>query len=120
MEQRHRNLLHPLTMKTYRALWSLSRSNAVEAIVLQNTIGEIELTYGAPGQYGGSLAGAFPMDKTIFKAYTTAVSDVDGPISIWVQPVSADGFGLVTMANGQYTDQIMQMGTVGIEITVDP
>ena len=50
--------------RVYTALLTQSGINPPVATVLENTIGDIVWSYYGVGDYIGTLAGAFPLDKT--------------------------------------------------------
>ena len=60
--------------KVYTALLTQSGIDAPTAIVLENTIGDIDWTYGSVGEYVGTLANAFTEDKTFLFAYILPTS----------------------------------------------
>ena len=106
-------------MKIWRGLVSLDRDTFVVR-VLENTLGsDIVWSRAGVGQYGAFLENGFPVDSSFIGANSAAVSDVDGTISIWIDPGGQpNGFQLNTTAGGAFTDQILQMGQVPIEILV--
>ena len=52
--------------KVYTALLTQEGQTTPTAIVLENTIGEIEWEYRTTGNYSAELVGAFTVDKTAF------------------------------------------------------
>jgi uncharacterized protein YneF (UPF0154 family) len=61
--------------KVYTALLTQEGENAPEAIVLENTIGNITWNYAGVGLYGGILNGAFINNKT----FTSPPGMFNGP-----------------------------------------
>lgn len=55
--------------KVYTALLTQLGTDAPRAIVLENTIGDIDWTYSSVGEYIGTLANAFTSSKTYVYAY---------------------------------------------------
>jgi len=51
-------------MKHYKAILNQSGQNAPVATILNNSLGPIVWTRGAPGLYVGTLSGAFPAAST--------------------------------------------------------
>lgn len=84
----------------YTALLSQVGTSAPTAIVLQNTLGgTVVWTYDAPGSYIGTLAGAFPEDKTFFsitsvnaegKHITAGNNNMPDSISIAAYDIATD------------------------------
>lgn len=121
----------PAGVKTYKALLSQSgtaaptiESNGSGANTpLENTIGSIVWTRGDEGYYVGTLAGAFPQDKTFFSIQKQGLlatntltkseevirwSDVDSIIII-----TTDGTGGALSGS---TDSILNFHSVLIEV----
>ena len=60
------NSFNSAPYKKYTALLTQTGTNAPVATVLENTLGgEVVWSYDGVGEYLGTLAGAFPQDKTI-------------------------------------------------------
>ncbi len=73
--------------RVYTALLTQTGTNAPVATVLENTIGNIVWTRNTVGQYMGTLAGAFPVNKTISPQFPTLAFENNGTFI----PISANG-----------------------------
>lgn len=83
--------------KIYRALLTQSGTDAPVATVLETTLnGIVVWARSGAGQYTGTLAGAFPANKTAIKV-GAFISQVNSPIvTVLCNRVSSNTIGLIT------------------------
>jgi hypothetical protein len=68
------------TYKVYTALLTQSGTSAPTATILENTLGgDIVWSYTSPGNYLGTLSGAFPIDKYFSPI---PISGFDGSVNV--------------------------------------
>lgn len=109
-------------IKVYRALLTQAGGSAPVATVLQNTLGSTPVwSYISTGSYGLTLAGAFPVGKTLVRISPVANSYLSGGpqptlnISLDQAP---DGLTLSVASEGASAND--GLGDTPIEIIVYP
>lgn len=81
------NKLNNPSYKVYTALLTQTGTDAPVATILENTLGNIVWTRINPGQYMGTLAGAFTTNKTVSPQFPALAFESNGTFT----PISANG-----------------------------
>jgi hypothetical protein len=102
-------------VKRYVALMTQTSTNAPVATVLENTLGgTVVWAYGSPGNYTGTLAGAFLTGKTVLLVGTVLVN---GDYSMArLRRADDNAVALVTIDTGSATDDLLSSTAVDIRV----
>jgi len=102
--------------KRYVALLTQTGTDAPVATVLENTLGgEVVWTYNGPGDYTGTLAGAFPANKT-GAAYGVCPTPADG--TLWQCSRGSDN--TLSLLAGYLGDAAELQATIFLDLLVYP
>lgn len=113
-------------VRKWRGLISQSGTNAPTAVVLQNDLGG-DIVWsrsgglgGGVGRYIGTLAGAFPVGRTLF--FPNPFTDANSGNVAWVTGGTDDAFVLRTLDRntGSFADGILASRPLHLEILVYP
>lgn len=107
-----------ITCLVYRALLTQTGTDAPTAVVLENTLGgTVVWTYVSTGSYAGTLAGAFPVNKTALLTGTSL--NVNGDYaSIYLRRANDNAVDLSTSDTGSAADALLD--ATFIQILVYP
>lgn len=112
-EQRLASLVALRGYKSYVAILTQSETDAPVAVVLENTIGEIEWTRIDAGVYTAALAGAFLVNKT---TVFTASLETSGEVTIIAANPTLDQIDLTSSVGGIYGDNFITNASIEIRV----
>jgi len=99
----------------YKGLITQIGTNDPTVVVLENTIGNIIWTRFNPGEYIGTLAGAYTLNKTYFVVSQNLADNGIDLITEWI-PKSIDDVYIATYSSNTVADDLLTSAPILIEV----